>query len=48
MIDRVRALSPSITEARFDAEVRDFVRSSLADQREKIETAWKADLISNW
>jgi Zn-dependent protease with chaperone function len=39
MIERVRALSPSMTEARFDAEVRDFVRSSLAEQREMIETA---------
>jgi Zn-dependent protease with chaperone function len=39
MIERVRALSPSMTEARFDAEVRDVVRSSTAQQREKVEAA---------
>ena len=39
VIERVRALSPSMTEARFDAEVRDFVRSSAAEERAKVEAA---------
>jgi Zn-dependent protease with chaperone function len=39
MIERVRAVSPSMTEARFDAEVRDFVRSGVAQERQRTEAA---------
>jgi Zn-dependent protease with chaperone function len=39
MIERVRALSPSMTEEKFDAEVREFVRVAAAEQRGKTEAA---------
>lgn len=39
MIERVRALSPSITASRFDDEVRGYVRKKVADERQATETA---------
>jgi Zn-dependent protease with chaperone function len=39
LIERVQALSPSMTEERFDAEVRGHVRSMVQAERDRTETA---------
>ena len=46
LIERVRALSPSMTEERFDAEVRGHVRQLIAAEREETEASRRSGVWS--